>query len=492
MSPTVLHELALISPLLVISAGGLLVMLLEVFLPPNWPRAEFSAVTLLASLLLLVVEAVGYTPNATLFSGILDADPFAAFITFVIILGSLLALMIGVQRLGVEGIESKGEFYALFLLATAGAIIFATSAELITLFLGLETMSMALYCLCGSAIGMRRSTESALKYFLLGSFSSAFLLYGIALLYGATGTTQIPLIPDLLGSADRLVLFFSMGLILVGLVFKIGGVPFHFWTPDVYEGAPTQVTAYMACVIKAASIAAALRVLWSVFGANIVFWSSAVWYIAFFTMVLGNIVALRQRSVKRMLAYSSIAHAGYMMVGFLATGDHFGGGAAILFYLVTYTAMTIGSFAIVMVVSEPFLQERFPDDINRFNGLGYRRPVLAAIMALFLLSLAGLPPGMAGLLGKVYIFSAAVKADYLGLAIVGVLSSAVSCYYYLYVIVRMYFVEGGEGEKGAVPVGVPLGSVLALCAAGVVLLGVFPSVLYEGASTVVQLSQLVH
>ena len=495
MGSNLLSDLALAAPLLAVSFGALLIMILEVFLPSRWPRAETAALSILIGLALLVEQRLEFAPGKTLFGGFLFADPFAAFSTFVILLGSVLAVLVGMNRLQAAGIESKGEFYTLLLLATSGAIVFATASELITMFLGLETMSMALYCLCGSAIMQRRSTEAALKYFLLGSFSSAFMLYGMALLYGATGTTMIPLLPEALREADRMVLFFSMGLIIVGFAFKIGAVPFHFWAPDVYEGAPTQVTAYMATVIKAASVVATIRVLWSVFGSDLVFWSSAVWYLAFFTMVLGNIVALRQRSVKRMLAYSSIAHAGYMLAGMLATGDQYGGGAAILYYLVAYTAMTIGAFAVTMVISEPHQSDRFPDDINRFNGLGYRKPVLAALMTLFLLSLAGLPPGMAGLLGKVYVFSAALKANYLGLVIVGVLSSAISCYYYLYVVVRMYFVEGSsetQDEKTALNIGVPMGSVLALCAIAVILLGIFPSALYDTAAQMVQSSQLMH
>lgn len=491
MSSTLLQDLTLNTPLLAVSIGALLVMVLEVFLPPRWPRAEVAALSLLIGLVLSVRLTGSYLPGQTIFGGLLFADPFAAFVTFIILFGSLLSLIAGVNRLAVQGVESKGEYYALLLLATAGAIIFSTSAELITMFLGLETMSMALYCLCGSALMHRRSSEAALKYFLLGSFSSAFLLFGIALVYGATGTTMIADIPALLVDAHRMVLYFSMGLMLVGLAFKVGAAPFHFWAPDVYEGSPTQVTAYMATVIKAASIATALRVMWSMFGADIVFWSTAVWYIAVFTMVLGNLVALRQRSVKRMLAYSSIAHAGYMMVGLLATGDQFGGAAAILYYLVTYTVMTIGAFGVVMVVSEQHSEGPLPDDINRFNGLGYRKPVLAAAMSLFLLSMAGLPPGMAGLLGKIYLFSAAVKANYLGLTILGVLCSAVSCYYYLYIIVKMYFVEGAADDQRMV-VGVPLASVLAICSAAVVLLGLFPSALYEKAAWMVQASQLVH
>ncbi|NDC36783.1 MAG: NADH-quinone oxidoreductase subunit N [Proteobacteria bacterium] len=491
MSPSLMQDLILNSPLIAVSLGALVIMILEVVLNERWPRAEVAAFFLLVALVLLVWNTPGFSPLRTSFGGMVFADPFAAFVTFIVLFGSVLSLIGGVNRLTAQGIESKGEFYALLLLTTAGAIIFSTSAELITMFLGLETMSMALYCLCGSAISQRRSSEAALKYFLLGSFSSAFLLFGIALVYGATGTTMIADIPAQLAGAHRMVLLLSIGLTIVGLAFKIGAVPFHFWTPDVYEGSPTQVTAYMATVIKAASVATAMRVLWSMFGGDIVFWSTAVWYVALFSMVVGNLVALRQRSIKRMLAYSSIAHAGYMMVGLLATGDQYGGAAAILYYLVAYTVMTIGSFGVVMAVSEPHMQDRFPDDINRFNGLGYRKPALAAAMTLFLLSMAGLPPGMAGLLGKVYIFSAAVKANYIGLTILGVLCSAISCYYYLYVVVKMYFVEGGTGEDRTISVGLPLASVLTICCLAVIFLGVFPSSLYEKAAWTAQASQLL-
>jgi NADH-quinone oxidoreductase subunit N len=275
---------------------------------------------------------------------------------------------------------------------------------------------------------------------------------------------------------------------LVGFVFKIGAVPFHFWAPDVYQGAPTPVTAYMACVIKAAAVGAMLRVLWTSFPSDELFvvWSAAVWFIALITMVFGNLVALRQRSMKRMLAYSSIGHAGYIMVGFLAPSS-FGGGAAILFYIVSYTIMTLGAFGVVLAVSSNKSDDLAVDDLTRFNRLGYRSPVLAAVMSLFLLSLAGLPPGMAGFLGKFYIFNAAIKADFIGLSIIGVLCSAVSCYYYLRVIVAMYFVPETEavGDESAPRMSVSLQGALAICGVMIILLGVFPSWLHEGAVKVI-------
>lgn len=433
------------------------------------------------------------SPGQTAFGGFIYVDPFTQFMVVVLLFGSLLAVLLGLGLLGAQGISARSEYYSLLLFATAGAVMFVSSAELVTLFVSLEIMSLALYALCGAALALRRSAESALKYFLLGSFSSAFLLYGIALLYGVTGSTFIADVSRSLAagvpSESWPVLMFALGLMLVGLVFKIGAVPFHFWAPDVYEGAPTSVTAYMACVIKAAACAATLRVLWVAFDSVHEFWAGAVWTMAVLTMCIGNLVALRQRGLKRMLAYSSIAHAGYMMVAFLAPGSTNGGGAAILYYLLAYTLMTMGAFAVVLAVTSERDSEREHDDISRFYELSERSPLLAVLMALFMLSLAGIPPGLAGLLGKFYIFGAAIKADYVGLVIIGVLNSAVSCYYYLRVIVAMYFikaesVEGLQQFPAIRPLTPALLGVLGVCSVGVVLFGVFPGLLHDSAAVV--------
>lgn len=485
MSENILKDLALVSPVIVISLGALLFILLDSFIKLPWPREFFTCVVLLGGILALEIFAPAFVSGGTAFNGLVYADGFSWFFTFIILVGAVLSLMLGIHSLQQEGVESPGEYYILLMISTVGAIIFSTSAELITLFLGLEMMSMALYCLCGSAIGMRRSSESAMKYFLLGSFSSAFMLYGVAILYGLTGSTLIEQIAVTISNTDVTAMHFGMALLLIGFVFKLGAVPFHFWAPDVYEGAPTPITAYMACVIKASAVAATLRVLWTGFGQLVLFWSGAIWYLAVLTMFVGNIIALRQRSLKRMLAYSSVAHAGYILVGFLAPGVEFGGGAAILYYIVAYTVMTMGAFGVVLAVTSKFAASNHPDDISRFNGLGYKQPFLGFAMSIFMLSLAGIPPGMAGLLGKVYIFSAAVKADYVGLAIIGVLCSAISSYYYLRVIVAMYFVE----SEGTEPVqrahsSIPLMSALSLCIAAAILLGLFPSALYNSAALV--------
>ena len=483
MSVSLANDVILILPLLVICVGSFLLMILEVTLPKDWPRALVTGGIILSALIVHVLQLELYQDGERAFSGLMYADPYASFLTFIVLISSILALLIGVGRLEQEGIESPGEYYALFLMSAAGTLIFCQAAELITLFIGLEIMSMALYALCGAGLTVKRSSESAMKYFFLGSFSSAFLLYGFAFLYGLTGTTVIPDIAMVIGTADQGIALLAVGLVLVGLAFKIGAVPFHFWAPDVYEGAPTPITAYMACVIKAASIGVALRVLWSGLGDLIQFWAGAVWLIAVLTMIIGNIVALRQRSVKRMLAYSSVAHAGYIMVAFLAPSAEYGGGAAILYYIIAYTVMTMGSFAIVTAISSA--KDARSDDISEMHGLGYRRPFLGVTMSIFMLSLAGIPPGLAGLLGKFYIFNAAVKADYVGLAIIGVICSAISCYYYLRVIVAMYFIEPATETRAIPPTGVLLGGTLSVCALASVLFGLFPASIYDGAAAVI-------
>jgi len=474
-------ELLLGGAPLILSLSAILILMLDVFLKRDWSRGTIAGLSLIAAFLLLYVQSPNFTNGRTIFAGFIFADSFSLYFSILITLGALLSLMLGISKLKSEGIDASAEYYALFLISTAGAMLFASSAEFIMLFLALEIMSMALYSMCGSALGLRRSSEAAMKYFFLGSFSSAFLLYGIAILYGLTGTTVISEVHNSLGTLHTPMALIAIGLVLIGLVFKVGAVPFHFWAPDVYEGAPTPVTAFMACVIKASAVAAALRVLWGGFGQFITEWSGAVWTIAALTMIVGNLIALRQRSLKRMLAYSSIAHAGYLVMAFLAPGTQYGGGAAALYYLVAYTVMTLGAFGVLLAVTSQFSDKPYPDDISRFNGLSSTRPYMAVLMSLFLLSLAGIPPGMAGLIGKFYVFSAAVKAGYVGLAVIGVIGSAISCYYYLRVIVAMYFIEAKESET-AQPyesAKLSLEGALAVCASGVIALGLFPSWLYE-------------
>lgn len=480
------QDLMLLTPLVVITCGAFLLLVLEAFLKGAWSRATVTAIMIMIAMLGAIYYAPMFATGQTSFHGLVYTDCFAWFVGLVMLTGALLTVFMGSGSLYKEGVETPTEYYALLLFSLAGCLIFIASAELITFFLALELMSMALYCLAGSALKSKASSEAALKYFLLGSFSSAFLLYGIALIFGITGSTFIADIIPMLNSDSSTILYIGLGLMLVGLVFKLGAVPFHFWAPDVYQGSPTPVTAFMATVVKAAAAAGALRIMWTLFGDFFPVWEGAVWILAALTILVGNVVALRQRSVKRMLAYSSIAHAGYILIGFLVPGAKYAGGAGILYYLLIYSLMTIGAFGVVFAVSSAVTDERSSDDISRFYGLSKSSPLISFLMIIFMLSLAGLPPAMGGFLGKFYIFSSAIKANQIGISLIGIAGSLISCYYYLRVIVAMYFIEQ-EGEE-IYPVPQPsftLASTLVLCALGVILLGVFPGGIYEVAARAV-------
>jgi len=305
------------------------------------------------------------------------------------------------------------------------------------------------------------------------------MLYGIALLYGLTGSLSYAGIAEGLANSDaRFLIKIAIGLTLTGFIFKIGSVPLHFWAPDVYQGAPTSVTIFMATVIKAASFGALLRILTLVFDERAQSWMPIIWYVSLLSMIVGNFLALRQRSVKRMLAYSSVANAGYLLLGALGYNEFAGGQPAMMYYLIGYTVMTLGAMGVVMIVAEANKEQS--DDIRFFHGLSASNPILAAFMALFLLALAGLPPGMVGLVGKIYLFSSAVRADYLGLAITGILASVIGCYYYLNVIVAIYFKPADKSaESDLIIVGTSRGAVLLACAFAVILFGALPSDVYN-------------
>lgn len=479
-------DIILSLPILVLSLGSFLILLAESFVRRQWSRECLTLGILVAGLVATVWVGGSYVPGQTIFFNALVVDPFSYFIEALIILGSILSLLLGYGRLKEFGVTATGEYCALFLMSTSGALIFATAGELITLFVGLEIMSVALYCLCASALKSRRSSESGLKYFLLGSFSSAFMLYGIALCYGITGSTVIADIgANLVSGGSNGLTYFAIGMIIFGFGFKIAAVPFHFWAPDVYEGAPTTITAYMACVIKAAAVAALLRGLWGMFGASylIEVWSGAIWIMSILSMCLGNFVALRQRSVKRMLAYSSIAHVGYLLVAVL--NPQYGGGAAILYYLVAYTLMTLGAFGVSIIVAQAHSREKSPEDISNFNGLGLSKPMLGLAMTVFMFSLAGLPPGLAGLLGKFYLFNSAIQGGYTGLVIIAVINSAISCYYYLRVLVAMYFVDAGQQEVNLPEIPFSTQAVLSFCALASILIGLFPGFVHDLANSLI-------
>ncbi len=473
------HQFAVIAPLLALTVGALLILLFDVFMKNEVRHEILSATAILVAFGLFALSGAFQGPQA-LFSDQIYADPFSRFFSLLLLAGALGALILGVNSLRDAGVEAPAEYHALLLFSIIGAIVFVSAAHFITFFIGLEIMSMALYALCASAPGRPRASESGLKYFLLGSFSSAFLLYGIALLYGLTGTMVLSEISLKLSGTDSYLPMIALAFMAIGLLFKVGAVPFHSWMPDVYQGAPMPITAYMACAVKAAAFAAALRVFSGIYGDYAMLWSGMMACVAAATMIVGNVLALQQRSMKRMLAYSSIAHAGYLLLGVLALGKN-GGSSAILFYLVIYSLMTFGSFAVVHVVSNSVGSQKSNDDIARFQGLGSAHPVLAILMSLFLFALAGLPPGVSGLVGKIFLFGAAIRADYVGLSIIGVLSSAVSCYYYLRVIVAMYFMDevAVDRNAGAYAIPLPLYAALLICAFLVILLGIFPSMLLD-------------
>jgi len=352
----------------------------------------------------------------------------------------------------------------------------------VTIFLGLELMSISLYVLAGFNRANIKSNESGLKYFLLGAFSTGFLLYGMALVYGATGTTRIAKIAAAAAQMQAPSTMFLIGalLILTGFAFKIAAAPFHMWTPDVYEGAPTPITALMSAGPKAAGFAAFLRMFLVAFPTLQADWSDLLWILAVLTMTVGNITALRQDNIKRMLAYSSIAHAGYALVGFTAANAT--GTAGILFYMLSYAFMNIGAFAIVVLVAK---QGETNGNVQDFAGLGHKRPALAAVMTLFLFSLAGMPP-TAGFIGKFYLFSGAVEAGYVWLAIIGVLNSAASVYYYLRVMVFMYM-KPAEEEFSWVSVSAPIALALVISSLGSLVPGIVPSYLLQFAEAAVKL-----
>jgi NADH-quinone oxidoreductase subunit N len=328
-----------------------------------------------------------------------------------------------------------GEYYALLLFALAGMMLMATATDLLVIFLALEVLSLAVYVLTGIRRDSPASTEAALKYFLLGAFSSAFFLYGIALTYGLAGSTHLDRIGRLLAAqamAPTPMQLLALGLLLVGFAFKVSAVPFHMWTPDAYEGAPPAVTGFMSTGVKAAAFAAFVRVFLAAFEPLQREWWPVLWVIAAATMIVGTVVGVAQSSVKRMLAYSSIAHGGYLLVALLAAND-FGKGA-VLFYLLAYAITNLGAFGVIALLEST---DRANDQVRDYAGLWDAHPVLAGLMTMFLLSLGGFPP-MAGFIAKWYVFSAAVKAGYTGLAILGVLTSVVSVFFYLRIVVMMY------------------------------------------------------
>ena len=444
--------------MIALTAGILLLMMLE-FLPARSDSSRGAIVSL------LTLAAAAYSVwrvrdvKRALFEGMMVHDGLTVFFTMLFLGISAVAVLLSWDYIKRTRINQT-EYYALLLAATLGMILMAASNDLITIFLGLELMSLALYVLVGFQRNRLDSNEAAMKYFLLGAFASGFLLYGIALLYGATGTTQLGKMAAFLAGSPLLsnpLLVAGSLLLLVGFGFKVAVVPFHMWTPDAYEGAPTTVTGYMSVGAKAAGFAALLRVVLLALADLQTDWKPILTWIAILTMTVGNVTALLQNNLKRMLAYSSIAHAGYVMIALVAGGPD--GAAAAIFYLTVYSLMNLGAFGLLALLGRGADERVMIADLA---GVGFRHPVLGFAMAVFMISLGGIPP-TAGFMGKFYVFSVAIKANLIPLAVIGVLNSVVAIFYYLRVTVAMYMQEP-QGDPVPVSWTVPaaLGVAIAL------------------------------
>ena len=475
----------ILSPLLILALGALLLMLAEAF-GPKHNRAAGLAL----GCTIVFGAGFAFSVGAWLY-GVDDVadkealapwlviDHFSLFFDGLLCLGGALASLLAGGYLREHEME-RGEFYSLLLFSTVGAMMVASAGDALIVFLGLETMSLGAYALTAFRRTSPRSAEGALKYFLLGSFAAALLLYGFALLYGATGHTDLAGIGQVIssGGASQTMVLIALVLVLVGLVFKVSAVPFHMWAPDAYEGAPTPATTYMAAVVKAAAFAMLLRVMLTCFGDKGLMSWSAGWppvlaWIAVLTMIVANLIAGQQESVKRMLAYSSIAHAGYLLVGVVATAHSVQGAtSSVLFYLLTYTVSTAGAFGALILCGRRGAEAVSYEDLA---GIGRRHPAAALAFSLFLVSLAGIPP-TAGFFGKWFVFRAAMDAGYYALTIIAFMSSVIGAYYYLRVLVFMYMREPAAGAPVATPMRSGyVATALVLSAILVLILGILPS-----------------
>src|SRR5215216_4589919 len=511
---------ALIAPEVIVCLAAVVVMLVDAFVRPTqrWITGGISLAGIIGGVIATIwLWSTGAAASADAFNGMIVLDELRLGFTLIFLLVSGLTVLMSAVWVGGENLPA-GEFHSLLLFATVGMMLMASGNDLVIVFLGLEILSIATYVMAGFRRTDIRSNESSLKYFILGSFSSAFLLYGIALIYGATsiaepgpggslsrivaGTTNIAEIASRVGQAQYPALLYAgAAMMLVGFGFKIATAPFHIWTPDVYEGAPTPVTAFMAAGPKAAGFASFIRVF--VFGLPFVvsaasasggnlhqLWVTTLVVMAILTMTLGNVVAIVQNNVKRMLAYSSIAHAGYALVGVIAAGASADLGqrntaiAAVIFYLLTYAVMNIGAFAVVQLIARSGDRRTSIED---YRGIGFESPVLAFSLSLFMLSLLGMPL-TAGFMGKIMVFGSAIEQKYYVLVVIGVLNTAISAYYYLRLIIVMFFGERTMAWSAPrIPASVALALVITVL--GVLYLGIFPGRVINALQTRIE-SQL--
>ena len=464
-------------PEIILTVAGTAIMVLDPLV--NKRDAKFFGNLAIAALIAGIAAAIyAFSDPGPAFGGMLVADGFATFFRVVVMSVGILAILPSFSFLARQDAETS-EYHALLLFSIAGQCLMAAANDLIIVFIGLEISSIASYILAGYLRDDKRSNEAALKYFLLGSFATAFFLYGVAIVYGVTGTVNLTGVRDAISGQDQapvIYLGLAAALMFVGLGFKVSAAPFQIWAPDVYEGAPSPVSAFLTTGPKAAAFAVFLRIFLTAFGPIGSGWEPLVWLAALASMIIGNFAALLQTNVKRLLGYSSIAHAGYVLVALTARSEI--GAAAAMFYLAGYAFMNVGAFAVISHLSGK--GEKF-QSVEDLAGLGKKQPLTAALFTIYLLSLIGVPL-TAGFFGKFYIFKAALESHLVWLAVLGLLNSAVGAYYYLRILVMMYMHEPGEGASNVKPLTPSMRLALLLPAAGTLFLGIFPSWLLEFAS----------
>lgn len=459
-----------ILPEVILTVAGVLIMLIEPTLAKGKSRKSLGWLAVVGVIAALAASFYQYQlPAGTAYFGTVQTDAFSVFFHVLICGISLTCLLITLDATTAQT-EGMGEFYALAVFGTVGMLFMTCAVELLLVFIGLEISSISTYILAGFRRQSAKGPESAIKYFLLGSFATAFFLYGIALTFGATGTTRIEAIAASLSSGTTpLLAIAGLALIIIGLGFKVSAAPFQVWTPDVYEGAPSPVVALMSTAPKVAAFAVLLRILYGAFPTLQAHWIPIIWWLAVLSMFIGNLGALRQKSLKRMLAYSSIAHAGYLLVAFTALSPD--GIAAASFYAVSYAAMNVGIFAVVSHAGQYDDRLTLIDD---YRGLAYRSPLLGGAMAFFLISLIGIP-FTGGFFGKFYVFTAAIHSGYVWLAILGLINSGIAAYYYLRVVTTVYTKPAETSLVASVPrPTLPLLFALLLTIAGTLILGIIP------------------
>jgi len=470
-------DLLRFSPELILTVAGTLLMVLDPFFAKKFPKlfGHLSIVAFLAA----IAGAIGAQSVAGMsFSNLLIVDGFATFFRVLVLIIGILSVLLSYRYLERE-IAETGEYHALLLFCVAGQCLMVASNDLIMIFIGLEISSIATYILAGYLRNDKRNNEAALKYFLLGSFATAFLLYGVALIYGITGTTKLDEIRRALmqPGVSFAGVSIAAAMMIVGLGFKVSGAPFQMWAPDVYEGAPAPVSVFMATAPKAAAFAVFLRIFMTAFEQIAGGWEPLIWISALLSMTIGNFAALTQNNLKRMMAYSAIAHAGYILVAFASNSE--GGTAAVMFYLAAYALMNIGAFAVIIHICGKGERHLRIEDLA---GLGQKQPMTAALLTVFLLSLIGVPL-TGGFFGKFYIFRAALESNLIWLTVLGLLNSAVAAYYYLRLMVMMYMHEPGEVTNSLEPLSMGLGAALILPAIGTFFLGIMPNAVLNFART---------